>query len=196
MTNVQPKKNKDTMKQTKTMKQTRTMKLIRRREPGMYETRGEWAARMMDNASRVGVAVMAVTLPVLAVVHKFDEWCFHVFLCLLDWHFKWEVLSSVLSKIIMIILFHIMFFYVMLYQHINFLALLSPIKGGGRRVTNASNWKTARGDRRFGWFPLGLWRRERDSNPWTPKRGQRFSRPPRSTTPASLRVASAVPSVR
>lgn len=32
------------------------------------------------------------------------------------------------------------------------------------------------------------WRRDRDSNPGTPKRGQRFSRPPRSTTPASLRL--------
>ena len=34
------------------------------------------------------------------------------------------------------------------------------------------------------------WRRDRDSNPGTPKRGQRFSRPPRSTTPASLRLVS------
>ena len=33
-------------------------------------------------------------------------------------------------------------------------------------------------------------RKERDSNPWTPKGGQRFSRPPRSTTPASFRFSA------
>ena len=36
---------------------------------------------------------------------------------------------------------------------------------------------------------LGNWRREGDSNPRNPKRVQRFSRPPRSTAPASLRVS-------
>ena len=84
-----------------------------------------------------------------------------------------------------------MFFYVILYQHINFLALLSPIKGGGRQVTNASDWKTARGDRRFGWFPLGLWRRERDSNPWTPKEVNGFrDRPNRPLWHLSVWVKS------
>ncbi len=31
-----------------------------------------------------------------------------------------------------------------------------------------------------------LWRKDRDSNPGTRQAGQRFSRPPRSTTPASF----------
>ncbi len=33
------------------------------------------------------------------------------------------------------------------------------------------------------------WRKDRDSNPGTPQGGQRFSRPPRSTTPASFRFS-------
>ena len=38
-------------------------------------------------------------------------------------------------------------------------------------------------------FVVFGWRREGDSNPRNPKRVQRFSRPPRSTAPASLRVS-------
>ncbi len=44
-------------------------------------------------------------------------------------------------------------------------------------------------------FGCGLFyvlRRERDSNPRCPRGAQRFSRPPRSTTPASLLVAAKI----
>ena len=37
------------------------------------------------------------------------------------------------------------------------------------------------------------WRRDRDSNPGSPRRGQRISNPPRSTTPAPLRGGLEVP---
>jgi hypothetical protein len=44
----------------------------------------------------------------------------------------------------------------------------------------------------FGCGLFLLLRRERDSNPRCPRGAQRFSRPPRSTTPASLLIAAKI----
>ncbi len=45
-------------------------------------------------------------------------------------------------------------------------------------------------------LPGLVWRRGRDSNPRTPRGGQRFSRPPRSTAPAPLQTGRTRPRPR